>query len=195
MEESFDALDVIARTRGKVDIDSAPTGDPLFILWGSITAVVYLVEFILLRMHMDWALWLWGAIPLVGIPLMIVILRRGHRRDHRRTRGSKLVLDYWIFAACAIGIGGFVFGCFDMYEMLENPLICLLVGIGAFITGEVMRFRPKIVCGLIGSALGMGAFLLQGDLWVWQTLVIVVVAIVALLLPGLLFNRSVKNGI
>ena len=126
---------------------------------------------------------------------MTVILRREHKRDHRRTRGSKLVLDYWIFAACAIGIGGFLFGCFDIYEVVENPLICLLVGIGGFVTGEVVRFRPMIICGLIGSAIGVGAFLLQGELWIWQTLAIVAVAAVSLIVPALLFNKSIKSGV
>ena len=195
MEENFDALEVIARTRGKVDMDSNPTGDPIFVLWGSLTAFFYILEFVFMRLGFSWAIWLWAGVPVVGLPLMAVILRRSHLRDHRRTRGSKLVLDYWIFAACAIGLGGFIFGFFDIYEVVENPMICLLIGIGCFLTGEVMRFRPKIICGLIGAAIGIGSFLLQDGLWVWQPLVVALAAIVSLLLPGLLFNKSVKNGI
>ncbi len=34
MEENFDALDVIAQTRGKVKMDDQPTGNYLFPLWG-----------------------------------------------------------------------------------------------------------------------------------------------------------------
>lgn len=194
MEENFDALEVIARTRGKVEMDSTPTGNYLFILWGSLTTFFYLLEFFLLKAGQTWAGWLWVGIPVIGLPLMYIMLRRGHERDHRRTRGSKLVLDYWIFAACAIGIGGTLFGFLDIYEIVENPLICLLVGIGSFITGEVLRFRTMIICGLAGAAIGIGAFCLQGDLWFWQTLAIVVVALVALVLPGVLFNKSVKSG-
>ena len=195
MEENFDALEVIARTRGKVEMDSTPTGNYLFILWGSLTAFFYLLEFFLLKAGQTWAGWLWVGIPVIGLPLMYIMLRRGHERDHRRTHGSKLVLDYWIFAACAIGIGGFLFGFLDIYEIVENPMICLLVGIGSFITGEVLRFRTMIICGLAGAAISIGAFCLQGDLWFWQTLAIVVVALVALVLPGVLFNKSVKSGI
>lgn len=191
--DQFDALEVIARTRGKVDMDSTPTEDPIFILWGSLTAFFYLLEFVLLRLGFGWAVWLWAGVPVLGMPLMVLILRRSHLRDHRRTRESKLVLDYWIFAACAIGLGGFIFGFFDIYEMVENPMICLLVGIGCFLTGEVVRFSPKIVCGIIGATIGLGAFLLQGELWVWQPVAVAVVAFVSLLLPGLLFNKSVKR--
>ena len=194
--EQFDALEVIARTRGKVDMDGAPTGGKVFPLWGWLTAFFYLAEFVLWQwLHQEWCLWLWIGIPVLGLPLMAVILRREHERVHMRTRVSKLVLDYWIFAACAIGLGGFVFGFAGVYEVVENPMICLLVGIGGFITGEATRFRPMIVGGLIGAAMGIGAFLLQGELWVWQMLVIVAVAVIVLIVPGYMFEKSSKHGV
>ena len=46
----------------------------------------------------------------------------------------------------------------------------LLVGIGAFVTGEVNRFRPKIIGGLAGAAIGIGSFVFQEELWAWQML-------------------------
>ena len=193
MEENFDALEVIARTRGKVEMDDIPTGIMLFPLWGWLTAIFYLLTFLACKfLDRDWCLWLWVGIPLVGLPLMIRILRNDHDRFHRRTRSSRLILDYWIFAACAIGLGGFLLGFFDLYEVVENPVICLLLGIGSFITGEVSRFRPMIVGGLSGAALGIVCFLLQGELWVWQPLVVVVVAVVALIIPGHLFEKDHK---
>lgn len=194
--EQFDALEVIARTRGKVDMDGAPTGGKLFPLWGWLTAVFYLAEFMLWQwLHQEWCLWLWVGIPVLGLPLMAIILRREHERVHMRTRVSKLVLDYWIFAACAIGLGGFIFGFGGVYEVVENPMICLLVGIGGFITGEAARFRPMIVGGVAAAAMGIGAFLLQGELWAWQMLVIVLVAVVALIVPGYMFEKSSSHGV
>lgn len=190
--EQFDALEVIAHTRGKVDMDgSVQTGGGLFPLWGWLTAVFYSLAFILWQLfHQDWCLWMWIGIPVVGFPIMFSLLRKDHERTHIRTRRSKLVLDYWIFAACVIGIGGFLFGFAGLYEVVENPLICLLVGIGAFLTGEAVRFRPMIVGGLIGASIGLGAFLLQGDLWVWQELCVVATAVSALIVPGHLFERN-----
>ena len=193
--EQFDALEVIARTRGKVEMDSIPTGARLFPLWGWLTAVFYLAAFILILLFdQPWAGWLWIGVPVIGIPWMIIILRKEHEKAHMRTRKSRLVLDYWIFAACAIGIGGFVFGFADIYEIAQNPLICLLAGIGAFITGEELRFRPMIIGGLVAASIGIGAFLLQGDLWVWQELCVVATAVSALIIPGHMFEKQ-ANGV
>ena len=189
--EEFDALEVIARTKGKVEMDNVPTGQKMFPMWGWITAVTYLLEFVLWQVsHGEWI-----AIPLVGLPLMYIIIRRDHERTHIRTHESRMVLDYWIFAACAFGAGGFLFGFLGVYEVAENPLICLLIGIGAFITGEVLRFRPMIVGGLAGAGLGVVSFILQGDLWIYQILCIVAVAVVSLIIPGYLFEKSLKHGI
>ncbi|MBR4809485.1 MAG: hypothetical protein IK031_04325 [Bacteroidales bacterium] len=196
MEENFDALEVIARTRGKVEMDVIPSGRKLFPLWGSITAFFYALEFVLLKLTgSEWCLWLWVGIPLIGIPLMVAILRKDRERLHMRSRGSKLVLDYWIFAACAICLGGFIFGFFDLYESVENPLICLLVGIGAFVTGETVRFRPMVIGGLVGASIGFLSFLLQAELWAWQTLAVALCAIVALIIPGCLFEKRIKDGV
>lgn len=196
MEENFDALDVIAQTRGKVKMDDQPTGNNLFPLWGWLTAFFYLLEFALLQwLHQGWCMWVWVGIPLVGIPLMVTFIKRDHERTHMRSKESKMVLDYWILAACVIGIGGFIFGFAGIYEVVENPLICLFAGIGAFITGEEKRFKPMIMGGLAGIAVGIGAFLLQGDLWVWQMLCIVLTAVVSLIIPGYLFARNCKHDI
>ena len=82
MEENFDALDIIAQTRGKVEMDNIPTGEKLFPLWGWLTAVFYLLEFILWQwLHQEWCLWLWVGIPLIGIPAMVFIIRRDREEE------------------------------------------------------------------------------------------------------------------
>ena len=79
--------------------------------------------------------------------------------------------------------------------MVENPLICLLVGLGAFITGEERRFRPMIVGGIAAAGLGIVSFVLQGEVWSYQMLCIVVCAVCALIIPGHLYENKVKDGI
>ena len=196
MEENFDALEVIARTRGKVEMDDIPTGENIFLVWGWPTAVLFLLEFVLWQLfRQEWCLWLWVGIPVVAVPLMVHFLRKDHERTHVRTHNAKVVLDYWIFVGAACGIGGFAFGFAGLYEDCFMPLVCLLVGIGSFLTGEILRFRPKIVCGLIGCAAGMASFLLRGDLWHWQLLSVAMVALVSLIVPGILYNRRVRDGV
>ncbi|MBO7510003.1 MAG: hypothetical protein J6T35_02365, partial [Bacteroidales bacterium] len=62
-------------------------------------------------------------------------------------------------------------------------------------TGEVIRFRPKIIGGIVGSVLGIGAFLLQGEWWTWQMLALSLVAVVSLVIPGYLYKKYFSNGV
>ena len=196
MEEKFDALEVIARTRGKVEMDKVPTGENIFLLWGILTASFFLIQFVLwTTLRQSWCLWIWTGAVVIGWPWMIILLRRDHKRTHHRTHEAKIILDLWIFAGVACAVGGFAFGLADMFELFAVPLISLLVGIGAFVTGEVSRFRPKIIGGLVGAAIGIGSFILQGELWEWQMLSLSVVSVVSLVLPGLLYKKSIKDGI
>ena len=194
--EQFDALDVIARTRGKVDMDDTPTGENLFLMWGTLTSVFFLLQFVLWNwLEQDWCMWVLTGIVLIGWPWMIVLLRKDHNRTHRRTHESRIVLDVWIFVGVACAVGGFVFGLADVFERFAMPLMSLLVGGGACVTGEVIRFRPKIIGGIVGSVLGIGAFILQGELWTWQMLALSLVAVVSLVIPGYLYKNYFSNGV
>ncbi len=194
--EQFDALDVIARTRGKVEMDGKPTGENLFLLWGGLVAVFFLLQFVLWEwLHQDWCMWIWTGAVVIGWPWMIVLLCKDHRRTHLRTHASKIILDVWIFVGVACFVGGLAFGFADKFETFAMPFIGLLVGIGAFVTGEVNRFRPKIIGGIVGTAIGIVSFLLQGDCWTWQMFALALVSIVSLVIPGYLYKRSLKNGV
>ena len=65
--ENFDALDLIAQTRGEVEMDEVPTGENLFLVWGWPTALFFLLEFVLwFCFRLEWSLWLWTGILLLG---------------------------------------------------------------------------------------------------------------------------------
>ena len=194
--EEFDALDVIARTRGKVKMDEVPTGDSIFLVWGWPTAVCFLLEFLLWRwLEQEWCMFLWVAIPMVGMPLMKRIVRKDYDRTHIRSLKSKLILDYWIFAGSACCIGGFALGFGGLEKICFLPVVSLLIGIGSFLTGEVTRFRPMVVCGLVGASLGILSALFQGEWWSWQLLAVAIVGAVALIIPGYLYNKRFKDGV
>ena len=196
MEENFDALEVIAHTRGKVDMDKAPTGESLFLLWGTLTAGFFLLQFVLWELlHQPWCLWVWAGAVLIGWPWMILLLRKDHNRTHCRTHEAKVILDIWVFIGAACAFGGFVLGLANLFEFFAIPLMSLLVGIGAFVTGEVNRFRPKIIGGLSGAAIGIGSFVFQEELWAWQMLALSVVSVVSLVIPGFFDKKSIKDGI
>ena len=189
-----DELDLITRMRSEVVSRKELTGENLFLAWGYPTAVVLFMEFVaLLIWNEDWCAWLWAGIPLFGVPLMVYFLNEDYERTHHRTLEANIVLMMWIFIGFASCVGGTAMGFTGVFPQCYCAYQGLLVGMGCFMTGIILHFRPTISCGIIASVLSVVPLFLQGDLWPWQLLVASLVSVIALIIPGHLFRRYVKQ--
>ena len=187
-------LDIITRIRGEVISSKEPTGENLFLVWGYPTAFFLLVEFAALMLwNKDWCEWIWMGIPIIGAPLMIYFLNKDYNRTHQRTLEANVILKMWIFVGFVSCIGGATMGFAGVFEILYCTFQGLLISIGCFMTGLILRFRPKTVCGLVGTALSFVCLFFQGDIWHWQLLIIALVTIITLIIPGHLFKQYVKE--
>lgn len=187
-------LDLISRVRGEVMCRKELTGENLFLGWGYPTAIVLLLEFAALQIwNEDWCSWLWVGIPLIGAPLMIYFLNEDYERTHSRTLEQNVILMMWIFIGFASCVGGAAMGFAGLFPLCYCAYQGLLMGMGCFMTGIILHFRPKTICGIIASALSATPLFLQGDLWPWQLLVASLIAVVALIIPGHLFRSYVRR--
>ena len=188
-------LDIITRMRGEVMSRSELTGENLFLAWGYPTVLVLLVEFAaLLIWNEDWCSWLWAGIPLIGTPLMIYFLNEDYERTHSRTLEQNIILMMWIFIGFASGVGGAAMGFSGVFQQAFFAYLSLLCGMGCFMTGIILHFRPKTICGILASLLSAVPLFFQGDLWPWQLLVTAVTITISLIIPGHLFRRYLKKS-
>ena len=187
-------LDIITRMRGEVMKRKDLTGENLFLAWGYPTAIVLLLEFAALMIwNEDWCAWLWAGIPLIGTPLMIYFLNEDYERTRRRTLDENVILMMWIFIGFASCVGGAAMGFAGVFQFCFFAYLGLLCGLGCFMTGIILHFRPKTICGIIASLLSAVPLFFQGDLWPWQLLIASLISVIALIIPGHLFRIYVKN--
>ena len=192
---TIDELDIITRMRGEVMSRKDLTGENLFLAWGYPTVLVLLLEFAaLLIWNRDWCSWLWAGIPLIGTPLMIYFLNEDYERTRRRTLDENVILMMWIFIGFASCVGGAAMGFAGVFQQAFFAYLGLLCGMGCFMTGIILHFRPKTICGIIASLLSVVPLFFQGKLWPWQLLVTAVIFTIALIIPGHLFRRYVKRN-
>ena len=188
-------LDMIARMRNEVMSRKELTGENLFLAWGYPTVIVLLLEFAALMLwNEDWCSWLWVGIPLIGIPLMIYFLNEDYERTHSRTLDQNVILMMWIFIGFACSLGGVAMGIAGVFQQGFFALLSLLCGMGCFMTGIILHFRPKTICGIMASVLSVVPLFFQGDQWPWQLLVTAITVVISLIIPGHLFRRFVKNS-
>ena len=187
-------LDIIAHVRNEVATRKELTGENLFLAWGYPTAIVLLLEFVaLLVWNENWCAWLWAGIPLMGGPLMVYFLKKDYERTGRMTLDQNVILQMWIFVGCACCVAGFATGFAGVFMQCFFAVLGLLCGMGCFLTGLILRFRLKTVCGIIATALSFAAYFFQGGMWQWQLFVTAIVITVALIVPGHLYRRHAKR--
>ncbi len=187
-------LDIITSIRGEVMSRKEPTGENLFLAWGYPTAIFLFVEFLALWLWKEnWCTWIWAGIPVVGVPLMVYFLNEDYERAHRKTFEQNVILMMWIFIGFASCVGGASMGAAGVFEQCYCAYQGLLIGMGCFMTGIILHFRPKTVCGIIASLLSAVPLFLQGELWYWQLLITSGIAVIALIIPGHLFKQYVRN--
>ena len=187
-------LNIITRMRGEVMSRKDLTGENLFLAWGYPTVIVLLAEFVaLLVWNENWCAWLWAGIPLIGAPLMLYFLNKDYDRTHSRTLEQNIILVMWIFIGFASCVGGAIMGLANAFQQCFFAFLSLLCGMGCFMTGIILHFRPKTICGILASLLSALPLFFQDDLWPWQLLVTAVTVTISLIIPGHLFRSYVRN--
>ena len=187
-------LEIISQIRGEVMTNKDLTGENLFLAWGYPTAIFLFVEFLaLILLNEFWCQWIWLGIPLVGTPLMMYFLNEDYERTHRRTLEQNVILQMWIFVGFISCLGGATMGFAGVFEILYCTFQGLLISFGCLMTGLILHFRPKTVCGIIGCVISFVCLFFQGDLWPWQLLIAVLVTILTLIIPGHMFRHYVKR--
>ena len=193
--DSKQEMDIITSIRGEVTTKKDITGENLFLAWGYPTVIVLLLEFVTLQLwNEDWCSWLWAGIPLIGTSLMIYFLNEDYERTRHRTLDQNVILMMWVFIGFACCFGGFAMGLANVYRLCLFPLIGLMCGMGCFMTGIILHFRPKTICGIIASALSVVPLFFQDDLWPWQLFITAIIVTIALIIPGHLFRRYVRKS-
>ena len=190
----YQELEIIRNMRAEVMSRKDVTGENLFLSWGYPTAVILFLEFLALTVwHENWCTWLWMGIPLFGAPLMTYFLKKDYERTRRRTLDENVILMMWIFIGGISAVGGASIGFAGLFEQCYCAYQGLLIGIGCFMTGIILKFRPKTICGIIASLLSIVPLFLQGTLWPWQLFVASLIAVVGLIIPGHLFKQYVRK--
>lgn len=191
---SISEINIINQIRSEVLSRKEPTGENLFLVWGYPTAFFLLLEFIALRLwNQNWCEWLWTGIPLIGTPLMIYYLHKDYERTGSRTLESNIILQMWIFIGFLSFTGGLAMGFANVFEYGYCTLQSLLISMGCFLTGIILRFRPKVFCGIAGALLSFLCLFPQGELWPWQLLITSFVTIITLIIPGHYFKNYIRN--
>ena len=179
-----ESLALITEMIGQAKRNLAKGGSFYFLLWGWVVALANLGHYLIDRF--DWfehpyIVWL------LMIPAMIVTIIYSARRDQR----SKIVSHYdrvyshlWIAVFIAIVI---LLTFMQKLDFNQNAVILLFSGLGTYLSGYLLRFKPLIIGGV---ALGVSSIVAFNVSVNDQYLVAAIGLVLGYLIPGYLLKRA-----
>lgn len=153
-----------------------------FLFWGWFVFLAFVIEFILkVIVHYEhhYIVW-WGVLPAVLITILYS-RKLGKQRPVRTYIG-----DSMSYLWTGVGISFFVLsfivsniGAEGQYQ--GYPFFIMLYGLGTFVSGRILQFKPLVVGGIINWVLAGVSVLVPYD---YQLLIAAAAVLISYIIPG-----------
>lgn len=184
-QESLEIItSMISQTKQKIS-----KGDSFYLLfWGWVISLSNFGHYILEKIDYLYPFIVWISV----IPATIITFWYGFQQSKKtpvKTYLDRVYKQVWIAVFIAIII---VLAFMAQLNWHHNPVILTLAGIGTYVTGTILRFKP-IIFGAVALWVGaIIAFLLPVT---EQYLVGGIFIVLGYLIPGYMVKREEKNGL
>lgn len=161
-----------------------------FLFWGWVVFAALLAQFVLkVLVGVAWHYQVWWVI--VPAVLVTILYSRRHQRSGARTYVGESMGHLWM----GIGI------CFFVMSFLVNsipdgyrylfPFYVMFYGLGTFISGRLLQFRPLVIGGLLNWALAIACTFVSYD---YQMVLTAIAILTSYIIPGyLLKDKSASH--
>ena len=173
-----------------------------FLIWGYTTVLVSIIQALIVAFVDDFMpyLWSWGAIPLIGWPLMLCL--------NRQERGAVNYIDRCVGAVwTGIGIASVFIPFYCGFGISVFSTVVVLMGVGTYVTAVVIkdkivkRIGVVAIISPVAFAIAEFAYVRShtvqdvayyGGLYLTECIIFAVIIFMLLVVPGHILNRK-KN--
>lgn len=160
-----------------------------FLLWGVLLILAMGSQLITATCGLDDHGIAWGVAGILGGILSWVHGAREGRRETVSTATDRVLM--WLWTAFIITMLITMFAGAASNSMVPAASIMVLTGLPTFMTGQMMRFRPLVVGGILFWVLGAICFFVSP---LQMAVLYIVSMILGYIIPGLMLKRQ-ENGI
>ncbi len=192
-EKEFSPQESLQVIRAMIDTTRNSFGDssPYFLLWGWAVMIACLVQFVLLSINYpnDFISWLF-IIP-VTVVIHFIMLARMAKKEKVKTFVGEASGYLWTALGLCFSAFPFIFAKIGWQYCL--PFYILIYGVGTFVTGKLINFKPLIWGGIGCFILAIITPYLD---YKYQLLLAAFSLLISYIIPGHLlkaFNRKSKS--
>lgn len=158
----------------------------IFLLWGWLVFVASIAQFILIVLDKEYNSYPWMLMPLGGIITVVYSIRQG-KKDRTKTNVTESLKYTWIAFTAALLIIMF-FNSMTFLQVL--PCIMVLYGMGLFLSGGALKFKPLIWGGIFCWICAIAGFEVQNK---YQLLILATAVFGGYIVPGYLLQMNNKK--
>ncbi len=185
-EESFEIItNVITQARNRFEENGF-----VYVFWGALIAIAAIGQFLLLQKELYEINWY----PYLLMPVGSVITGIYYSKKRKagfKNQVSRIVSVSWITISANLLILGAVFAM----QLKQNliPVLLILLSVGILVSAGTFKSKLLYYSGIVVNISAFVCFYLD---WIYHSLLMGVVAIVAMLIPGIILviqNKKDKN--
>lgn len=154
-----------------------------FMMWGVAVFACAIIQYFLLRNLQPHTQMVWLSMPVLAV-IQLFLSIRDRKKEKVLSHNTAAIGSVWL----ALGISFFILAflssriSFDMF-----PFLILLYGIGTFITGRIIQFKPLIFGGLACFILCVLITYIEGP---EKLLILALSVLLSYIIPGILLKRE-----
>lgn len=173
--------EMIAAAKSNIKADAF-----IFLLWGWLVFIASITQFILIKLNIENSQLVWLLMPLGGIitPIYIAIKRK---KDKTQTYVSEFIKYTWIAFTVVLLIILF-FNSMSYMQVLS--IIMSLYGLGLFLSGGALKFKPLIIGGIFCWICSIAGFYVQN---IYVLLILSAAVMGGYIIPGYLLKLNNRN--
>jgi hypothetical protein len=191
-EENFSPQQSLQLIQSMIDKTKQDMSDKsiYFLVWGWITFIACTSQFILKHFYdypKHYYVW-WLIVP--GIVFSIYYSSKEEKTRRVKTYVSESIRYLWI----GMGMAYFVLSMILTkvgWDQTVFPFFILLYGLGTFVSGSIIQFRPLAIGGTIALALAIGSVYAEYD---YQMLFGAAAILISYIIPAYMLRRRNKHA-
>jgi hypothetical protein len=173
-----------------------------FMLWGWLVFAAAMGQAILTWLKMDNNVWTvftglnvqldgitWLILMPLGAIISMLVSRKQQKEEKVRTWFDDVMKYLWIAFGAVLGITLFMMNYTNVNLF---PIVIAIYGLGLFITGGVLKFKPLVFGGVASWVLAVAAILVSG---VYVTLILALAVFIGYIIPGHLLQKQWKSNV
>ena len=176
---------MISRTKQSISDKSI-----YFLVWGWITFVACTGQFVLKHVYEYEKHYIVWWLTIVGIVFSAWYGSKQDKSRRVRTYVGDSIKYLWIGMGIAYFVLSMILSRYG-WDKIVFPFFIMLYGLGTFISGCILQFRPLVIGGVLAFALAIGATFASYD---YQMLFGAAAILVSYIIPAYIMRSRNKHG-